>query len=177
MTTKKPTPPKADDGALRAAMAALSKRPLPALREAYEATTHKPASGLSRAALIKSLVTMAGEQPAPSHPTRAEQAEAKASDKRRTGPRDPRLPAPGTVIERQYKGKTHRVEVREDGFRYDGRDWRSLTAIAKEVTGYKAISGTLFFGIAKRPEAPANATPGAEKPAPAPKAKRAKKAK
>ncbi len=63
--------------------------------------------------------------------------------------RDPRLPAPGTTIERVYKKKTYTVEVLDLGFRFDGREWRSLTAIAKEITKAPAISGPRFFGIAK----------------------------
>ncbi len=65
-------------------------------------------------------------------------------------PRDPRLPAVGTTIEKTYKGKVLKVEVLEAGFRFDGREWSSLTAIAMAVTGAKSINGPLFFGIAKR---------------------------
>ena len=67
-----------------------------------------------------------------------------------TKPRDPRLPAAGSVIEKTYKGKALRVEVRDVGFRHDGKEWSSLTAIAMAVTGAKSINGPLFFGIAKR---------------------------
>lgn len=66
-----------------------------------------------------------------------------------THDRDPRMPAPGTVIERVYKAKPYRVEVLEQGFKFDGREWRSLTAIAKEITKAPAISGPRFFGIDK----------------------------
>ena len=63
--------------------------------------------------------------------------------------RDPSLPAPGTVIEHVYKAKPYRVEVLERGFKFDGREWRSLTAIAKAITKAPAISGPRFFGIAE----------------------------
>ena len=53
------------------------------------------------------------------------------------------------MIERVYKKQTYTVEVIERGFKYDGREWRSLTAIAKEITKAPAISGPRFFGIAK----------------------------
>lgn len=69
---------------------------------------------------------------------------------RATKPRDPRLPAAGSLIEKSYKGKTLKVEVREADFRFDGKEWSSLTAIAMVVTGAKSINGPLFFGIAKR---------------------------
>ena len=47
--------------------------------------------------------------------------------------RDPRLPAPGTTLTREFKGKEIRVEVLDTGFAYDGQTWRSLSAIAKAV--------------------------------------------
>lgn len=60
------------------------------------------------------------------------------------------LPKVGERITRTYRGKDHVVEVVEGGFRYQGRDYTSLTALAKEITGYKAISGPAFFGLWKR---------------------------
>ncbi len=63
--------------------------------------------------------------------------------------RDPRLPAPGTVLTRQYKGREIRVVTLDDGFEWDGRRYGSLTAVAKAVTGQK-WNGRLFFGLTKR---------------------------
>lgn len=59
---------------------------------------------------------------------------------------DPRLPAPGTLLVREYKDRSVVVKVRLDGFEYDGRIYRSLSAIAREVTGTK-WNGFLFFQI------------------------------
>lgn len=59
-----------------------------------------------------------------------------------------RLPAPGTVLTREYKGEQIRVEVLEKGFRFDGQPYRSLSAIAREVTGTH-WNGRLFFGVKK----------------------------
>ena len=60
---------------------------------------------------------------------------------------DPRLPAPGGTVERRYKGRDIIVKVREEGFEYDGKLYKSLSAIALEVTGTK-WNGFLFFGCA-----------------------------
>lgn len=49
--------------------------------------------------------------------------------------RDKRLPIPGSVITRKYKGGKVEVKVLEKGFEYNGRIYKSLTAISKEVTG------------------------------------------
>jgi hypothetical protein len=56
-----------------------------------------------------------------------------------------RLPMPGTVLTREYKGRLIQVEVLEDGyFEYEGSKYRSLSAVAKAVTG-SHWNGYLFF--------------------------------
>lgn len=59
---------------------------------------------------------------------------------------DPRLPAPGGVIVRKYKGKVLRVLVTEEGFEFEGERYRSLTAVAKAITG-SHCNGFRFFGL------------------------------
>jgi len=59
---------------------------------------------------------------------------------------DPRRLMPGATLEREYKGQTIIVKVLTDGFGYNGRQYRSLSAIAKEVTGTK-WNGYLFFHL------------------------------
>ena len=61
---------------------------------------------------------------------------------------DPRLPAPGSAIIRQYKGSTHRVVFLEDGsgFEYEGERYRTLTAVAKRITSGH-INGFRFFKL------------------------------
>jgi hypothetical protein len=61
---------------------------------------------------------------------------------------DSRLPMPGSLLVKQHKGETHVVKVLDSGFDYDGRLYRSLSAIAQEITGTK-WNGFLFFGCAK----------------------------
>ncbi len=62
------------------------------------------------------------------------------------GGRDTRLPPPGNCIEREYKGRTIRVLVIADGFEYEGERYKSLSAIAKAVTG-SHMNGFLFFRL------------------------------
>ena len=58
-----------------------------------------------------------------------------------------RLPLAGTVLTRHYKGKHVAVTVLADGtFDYDGHAYKSLSAIAKAVTG-SHWNGYLFFGL------------------------------
>ncbi len=73
-----------------------------------------------------------------------------AADPERRAPRDPRLPSPGTVITKQYKGRELRVVVRDDGVEFDGAMHPSMTALAKHVTGCRSINGRLFWGLSKR---------------------------
>ncbi len=59
--------------------------------------------------------------------------------------RDPRLPPPGSVLQRWYQGRCIRVQVLEDGFEYNGKRYGSLSAIAHQVTGTR-WNGFVFFG-------------------------------
>jgi hypothetical protein len=75
--------------------------------------------------------------------------------KRRTvraaGERDPRLPPAGTVLEREYKGKVYRVTLLQDnGCLYEGRQYGSLSGLAKEITG-TSHNGLVWFALVKRP--------------------------
>ena len=63
-------------------------------------------------------------------------------------PADGRL-RPGTVLTRRYKGCAIEVDVLEHGFAYEGQVYRSLSAVAKVVTG-SHCSGHFFFGLAKK---------------------------
>jgi Protein of unknown function (DUF2924) len=62
------------------------------------------------------------------------------------------LPKPGTTLVRQWRGHTHTVLVREDGFEYEGQHYRSLTVIAERITGAH-WSGPRFFGLTPRARA------------------------
>src|SRR5881392_604402 len=57
---------------------------------------------------------------------------------------DPRLPMPGTVLTRDYRGQTLHIEVLARGFAYAGQSYRSLSAVAKAITGAHC-NGFHFF--------------------------------
>ncbi len=61
---------------------------------------------------------------------------------------DSRLPLPGTVLSRQWKGRTILVEVLAKGFRYENRPYSSLSAIAVAITGTR-WNGLAFFGLTR----------------------------
>jgi hypothetical protein len=55
--------------------------------------------------------------------------------------------APGTVLLREWGERGHRVRVTAEGlFEYEGRIFKSLTAVARHITG-QHWSGPLFFGL------------------------------
>ena len=57
-----------------------------------------------------------------------------------------RLPLPGTILTRVYKGETLQVRVLADGFEFEGTVYPSLSAAAKAITG-SHTSGFLFFRL------------------------------
>jgi len=62
----------------------------------------------------------------------------------------PGAQAPGTVLVREWRGQTVEVRVREDGaFEHAGEVYRSLSAVARAVTGTR-WNGKLFFGLVER---------------------------
>jgi hypothetical protein len=54
--------------------------------------------------------------------------------------------SPGTRLLREWQGQTHHVTVVQGGFEYDGKMWRSLSAVARSITG-TPWSGPAFFGL------------------------------
>ena len=91
---------------------------------------------------------------------------AAASDVRLTAPRkkaspgaakvaaiqiaqDDRLPMPGAVITRQYKGETVEVRILPRGFEYEGEIYRSLSAVARKVTSTH-WNGYHFFRLGQK---------------------------
>ena len=57
-----------------------------------------------------------------------------------------RLPMPGATITRQYKGEMLEVHVLADGFEFEGEVYKSLSAVAKTITGTHC-NGYLFFRL------------------------------
>jgi hypothetical protein len=118
-----------------------------AAAEAEQARNAKKAKTARKAATAKNEKT-------------AEKAKAEKAEKaerrtrispRKAGERDPRLPAAGTVLEREHNGKKIRVTVLEDGFRYEGETYNSLSTVARVATG-TIWNGFTFFHLAPYPK-------------------------
>jgi hypothetical protein len=149
----------------------LQKLDLKDLQAEYDKQFGKPTKSRNRKFLFAQLSKKlqetsepaSGEKPAASALTvkfqtkrkrgvKREKTEKKKPTKKRVsralGTRDSRLPKAGTTLTKTYKGKNLRVRVMEKGFEYDGKPFRSLSAVAKKVTG-QIWNGFLFFGLIK----------------------------
>lgn len=74
-------------------------------------------------------------------------------------PAAPRL-KPGTRLVREWQGRTHQVVVMDGGFLWQQAHYRSLSQIAREITGTR-WSGPVFFGLKPRTVSPRSRGDGA----------------
>jgi hypothetical protein len=118
-----------------------------------------PPQGLSRDLLIRALANQLQERThgGPSRALRRRLQILAGEFERGSGSFDPGLlPKDGTTLVRQWRRHAHTVLVREDGFEYEGRRYRSLSVIAERITGAH-WSGPRFFGLTQRARALAGA--------------------
>jgi len=153
-------------------IAALKQMSVRELREKYEEVFGEPTWAGNKDFLFKRItwrIQSLAEGDLSERARRRADALARDADLRTTAPRTPpatiggngaqgakpaaavtdeRIPPPGTVLTRVYRGQAYHVVVRDDGFEYNGEVSRSLSAIAKMITG-SHWNGFLFFKIAK----------------------------
>jgi len=164
----KPKPAPESDTAVLKRIADLSGRSVGHLREEYERLYGRNCASRNKRFLLKKIAeAVRREVGAISQPTltvplkkkepkgnagsrakmiaRDQKAEAKP-ERSTPAVRDSRLPKPGTVIERVYKNRTLQVTVTESGFEYQGKPFRSLSALAKHITG-SIVNGFVWFGL------------------------------
>ena len=137
-------------------IARLVDRSTQELRGAWQTLYHTgPPLGLSRDLIIRGLADKL-QQRARGGPSRALQRRlrilaAEFEKGARSFDSDIVLKTGATLV-RQWRGHTHTVLAREDGFEYEGECYRSLTVIAEQITGAH-WSGPRFFGLTKRARA------------------------
>ncbi|RJT23319.1 DUF2924 domain-containing protein [Chakrabartia godavariana] len=73
---------------------------------------------------------------------------------RKTVIADPRNPVTGTKLVREWDGAEHVVTVLQDGFDWQGRRYKSLSAVARDITGTQ-WNGYRFFGLRENKRAAA----------------------
>jgi hypothetical protein len=134
-------------------LAGLTDRPTRELRLAWGKLYRREAPmGLSRDLMIRALATELQER-AYGGPSRAmkRRLNTLAGEFKKGGPScDPGVMLrTGARLVRQWRGHAHIVLVLDDGFKYEGQHYRSLTVIAARITGAH-WSGPRFFGVTKR---------------------------
>jgi hypothetical protein len=140
-----------DATACREALTRLPKLGLRELRQQWRVLYKAEASPhLSRELLLRAVayrtqeVALGGLRPQRQRQVRQFAQHLKESQEGRIRPR-PKL-KPGTRLVREWQGRTYEVLVLDDGFSLQGTSYRSLSALARKITG-TAWSGPLFFGL------------------------------
>jgi len=134
----------------REALARLPQLSLRELRQQWRVLYKAEASPhLSRALLLRAVayrmqeVALGGLRPQRQRQVRQFAQHLKDGQEGRI--RRPEL-KPGTRLVREWQGRTYEVLVLDDGFSWQGMTYRSLSALARKITG-TAWSGPLFFGL------------------------------
>jgi hypothetical protein len=131
-------------------VAALADLDRTALLECWQAAYGpKVPPRLSRALLEKAIayeIQVKAFGGLPARTRRALKAAVKADGKVASPP----IPGRGTRLIREWHGRLHEVEVLDDGYLYRGERHRSLSAIARAITGTK-WSGPRFFALREGP--------------------------
>ena len=135
----------------REALARLPKLGLRELRQQWRVLYKAEASPhLSRELLLRAVayrmqeVVLGGLRPQQQRQLRQFAHQLNDSQEGRVRPR-PEL-KPGTRLVREWQGRTYEVLVLDDGLSWQGTSYRSLSALARKITG-TAWSGPLFFGL------------------------------
>jgi hypothetical protein len=134
---------------IAAQVAALPKTPTPELKQMWRELFDKEPPGFSRNYLISRLayriqeLAYGGLKPT----TRAKlDALADALDPRAARKRLVNGPVVGTQLIREWRGVEQKVTVLADGFEWEGRRYKSLSAVARAITGTR-WNGWAFFGM------------------------------
>jgi hypothetical protein len=140
-----------DRDALAEEIAGLSKAGIKYLRERWKALYEKePSAQIGRSFLIRAIAYRLQEQAfgglKPS--TRRLLARVAKETAAGTTPKSPpvRKAETGTILVREWQGNAHRVTLLGDGVSFNGKRYRSLSEVAREITGTR-WSGPLFFGL------------------------------
>ena len=148
-----------DRDALSAEIAGLSKAGIKDLRERWKTLCGKEPSGrIGRSFLIRVIAYRLQEEAFGGLKPSAQQILDRVCDGRKEIGKE-RIPtrraSAGTVLIREWRGVRHRVIVLDNDVTYRGRRYKSLSEVARTITGAR-WSGPLFFGLKHRAKEAAN---------------------
>jgi hypothetical protein len=146
-----PTPPaKSTDPAVEAELDRLAVMPIAQLRVRYQEVPGRSAEGVrARPAPPQRGASDSGKglwRPLPVYATPARPDDEGILREAEWQDVLPRRIKPGSVLVREWKGRSHRVMVLADGFAYDGNTYGNLSEIAGLITGTR-WNGPRFFGL------------------------------
>ena len=140
-----------DRAALSVEIEGLSKANIQDLRERWKILSGRaPGGSISRSFLIRAVAYRLQEQAfgglKPS--TRRQLARVAEETAGGNSPKKPqsRKAGTGTILVREWQGNSHHVTVLDDGVAFNGKRYRSLSEVAREITGSR-WSGPRFFGL------------------------------
>ena len=145
-----------DREALAAEIAGLSTLDIDELRERWKAMYGKaPSQEIGRSFLIRAIAYRLQEKAFGGLKPSTRRLLAEFVDDRANGSAlaaaPSRIVQPGAVLVREWRGISHQVSVLEKGFRFRSKRYRSLSEVAREITGTR-WSGPLFFGLKRSQE-------------------------
>jgi hypothetical protein len=151
MTRRAPAP---DGEALTTEIAGLSKLGIDELRERWKAMYGKaPTRKIGRSFLTRAIAYRLQERAYGGLKPSTRRLLARVAEETATGgsAKKPQIrkAQSGTILIREWQGNPHRVTMLDDGVSFNGKRYRSLSEVAREITGSR-WSGPRFFGL--RPE-------------------------
>lgn len=129
----------------------LTELPRAALEEHFRVLFRRPASAYMHRDILVRAVAHRLQEEADGGPRRALYQRLAQLARNLDRPRGKPIPMAvkaGTRLIREWRGQTYTVSVTESGFLYAGRSYKSLSAIARVITGSR-WSGPIFFGLRK----------------------------
>jgi hypothetical protein len=143
-------PAAVDRETLVAEIAGLSKLGIDELRERWKAMYGKtPSMELGRSFLTRAIAYRLQERAYGGLKPSTRRLLARIPEETAAGsapkPQLPKAQA-GTILIREWQGNAHRVTVLDDGVTFNGKRYRSLSEVAREITGSR-WSGPRFFGL------------------------------
>ena len=137
--------------ALAAEIASLPKLGIDELRERWKAMYGKaPSREIGRSFLTRAIAYRLQEKAFGSLKPSTRRLLARVAEESATGssPKKPQIrkAQSGTVLIREWQGAAHRVTMLDDGVSFNGKHYRSLSEVAREITGSR-WSGPRFFGL------------------------------
>jgi hypothetical protein len=143
--------PALDREALAAEIASLSKLGIDELRERWKAIYGKaPSREIGRSFLTRAIAYRLQERAYGGLKPSTRRLLARVAEETATkiSPKKPQIrkAQSGTILIREWQGNAHRVTMLDDGVSFNGKRYRSLSEVAREITGSR-WSGPRFFGL------------------------------